>query len=206
MKIIFARHGESQANTLHIISNRKLPHGLTTKGREQAAILANRLQENQINLIFTSSIPRAVETGDIIAASFGAEIKVVDALREYDCGIIEGHSDEAAWQKWQKLFDAWTIYHHYEHRIEGGESYYEVKHRFMTFMEGLIKEYTESPAVILCISHAGIYSIMLPVVLQNVNHDMISKYGLGYTSFIVAEQAKSGLVCTQWNEHFLLAE
>jgi broad specificity phosphatase PhoE len=206
MKIIFARHGESQANTLHIISNRKLPHGLTSKGREQAAILVNRLQENQINLIYTSPIPRAVETGDIIAASFGAEIKVVDALREYDCGIIEGHSDEAAWQDWQELFGAWTIYHHFAQQIEGGESYHEVKQRFLTFIEGVIKEYAESPAVILCISHAGIYSIMLPLVLQNVDHDMISKYGIGYTSLIVAEQVKSGLVCTQWNEHLLLVE
>jgi broad specificity phosphatase PhoE len=206
MKIIFARHGESQANTLHIISNRRLPHILTSKGREQAAILANRLQENQINLIYTSPIPRAVETGMIIATKFGIKLTVVDALREYDCGIIEGHSDEATWQKWQELFDAWTIYHHYANRIEGGESYLEVKQRFMTFIEGLIKEYAESQAVILCISHTGIYSIMLPLILQNVDHDMISKYGLGYTNFIVAEQVKSGLVCTQWNEHFPLVE
>ncbi len=206
MKIIFARHGESQANTLHIISNRNQPHGLTSKGREQAADLANRLQENHINLIYTSPILRAVETGNIIAARFGVELTVVDALREYDCGIIEGHSDEAAWEEWQELFDAWTIYHQYAQRIEGGESYYEVKHRFMSFIEGLIKEHAESPAVILCISHAGIYSIMLPLVLQNVDRDMISKYSLGYTSILVAEQIKSGLVCTQWNEHFLLVE
>ncbi len=206
MKIIFARHGESQANTLHIISNRKLPHGLTSKGREQAATLADRLKKFPITKIYASPVPRAIETGHIIAQRLDIELMVVDALREYDCGIIEGHADEAAWKEWQELFDAWTIYHHYAQRIEGGENFNEVKRRFIAFTEGLIEEYAESPDVILCISHAGIYSIMLPLVLQNVDEDMISKYSLGYTSIIVAEPIKSGLVCKQWNEHSFVVE
>ncbi len=36
MRIYLIRHGESQANLLHEISNRGLRHGLTPKGREQA--------------------------------------------------------------------------------------------------------------------------------------------------------------------------
>ena len=36
MRILFARHGESQANRLHEISNRGLRHGLTKAGRWQA--------------------------------------------------------------------------------------------------------------------------------------------------------------------------
>lgn len=43
MRLIFARHGESQANVERIISNRALPHGLTAKGRAQAETLALRL-------------------------------------------------------------------------------------------------------------------------------------------------------------------
>jgi len=33
MKLYFARHGESEANTLGVISNRGLKHGLTDTGR-----------------------------------------------------------------------------------------------------------------------------------------------------------------------------
>ena len=40
MRILFTRHGESEANIQHIISNRSLPHQLTEKGVDQAAALA----------------------------------------------------------------------------------------------------------------------------------------------------------------------
>ena len=40
MKVIFARHGESTANTLHVFSNQQADHPLTEKGRDQAQALA----------------------------------------------------------------------------------------------------------------------------------------------------------------------
>ena len=40
MKLYFVRHGESEANLLHELSNRGLRHGLTDLGREQAGLLA----------------------------------------------------------------------------------------------------------------------------------------------------------------------
>ncbi len=206
MKIIFARHGESQANILHTISNRELPHSLTSEGRKQAVSLADRLKIFPIAIIYTSPVPRAVETGRIIAERLGIEVMEADALREFDCGVIEGRSDEAAWRQWKELFDAWQIYHCYEQHIEGGESFLEVKQRFVPFIERLINEYASTPAEILCISHGGLYSTMLPLVLQNVNQALITNYGFDYTSCIVAEQVKTGLICTKWNEHSLIDE
>ncbi|MBK9055673.1 MAG: histidine phosphatase family protein [Chloroflexi bacterium] len=43
MRFYFVRHGESEANILHEMSNRGWKHGLTEKGREQAAALAYNL-------------------------------------------------------------------------------------------------------------------------------------------------------------------
>ena len=40
MRIYFARHGESEANLLHVFSNRGVKHGLTARGRAQAETLA----------------------------------------------------------------------------------------------------------------------------------------------------------------------
>ena len=109
MKIYFARHGESQANLLHMISNRSLPHGLTHLGHEQAEALADHLKEATITHIFSSPVPRAVETSAIVAKSLGLTYEVVDALREVDCGVLEGRSDQIAWQQWQELHHAWLI-------------------------------------------------------------------------------------------------
>jgi len=90
MRIYFARHGESQANLLHEISNRGLRHGLTRKGREQAVALAQRLQHRPIAHIYSSPVLRAIETSVILANRLEVDYEITDALREYDCGILEG--------------------------------------------------------------------------------------------------------------------
>ena len=139
MKICFARHGESQANLLHEISNRGLRHGLTRKGREQAVMLAHRLQGLPITRIYSSPLLRAIETSVFLADRLDLDYEVVEALREYDCGILEGRSDEDSWQMWQELFDAWSKHKQWAKRIEGGESFHEVRSRFVSLIDDLIR-------------------------------------------------------------------
>jgi bisphosphoglycerate-dependent phosphoglycerate mutase len=80
LRFYFVRHGESEANSLHIVSNRDLPHGLTAKGREQADMLANQLASSGITKIFTSPLLRARQTAAILAHALGLEVVVSDAL------------------------------------------------------------------------------------------------------------------------------
>ena len=72
---------------------------------------------------------RAIETSVILANQLDLDFEIVDALREYDCGILEGRSDEVSWQLWQELFDAWVLHKHWEQRIEGGESFNPTENR-----------------------------------------------------------------------------
>ena len=67
MRIHFARHGESTANTLHVFSNRQADHPLTEKGKAQAAALAVQLTDKGFSAFYSSPIPRAVETAQIIS-------------------------------------------------------------------------------------------------------------------------------------------
>jgi len=199
MRIYFTRHGESQANLLHEISNRGLRHGLTPKGREQAVTLAHRLQDFPITRIFSSPLLRAVETSAILANRLDLEFEVVDALREYYCSILEGRSDEAGWHLWQGLFDAWVLHKHWEQRIEGGESFNEIRARFEPFIEGLVRQYGSTEEGVLCVSHGGVYLMMLPLVLKNVDYALISKHGFDYTTKIISELRPEGLICVEWN-------
>jgi broad specificity phosphatase PhoE len=199
MRIYFARHGESQANLLHQISNRGLEHGLTRKGREQAVALADRLQDLPITRIYSSPLLRAIETSVILANRLELEYEVVDALREYDCGFVEGRSDPEGWQMWQALFDAWVVKRCWEQRIEGGESFYDIRERFVPFIEGLVDQYRSSEAGIVCVSHGGLYWQMLPLVLKNVDNELIARHGIDYTRCIVSERRPDGLYCVEWN-------
>ena len=88
MKLYFVRHGESEANTQHVISNRESPFPLTPKGRQQAETLAEKLKGNPFCTMFSSPVLRARETAEILSAALGIPYQVTEALREYDCGIL----------------------------------------------------------------------------------------------------------------------
>jgi broad specificity phosphatase PhoE len=153
-----------------------------------------------IACIYSSPLLRAVETSVILANQLDADYEIVDALREYDCGILEGRSDEASWQSWQELWDAWSKHRHWERRIEGGESFYEVQDRFVPFIDDLVRQYQHTSANLLCVGHGGLYWMMLPLVLKGVDTEFISsRNGIGYGTLIVAEWTPEGLVCREWN-------
>ena len=82
MRLYFARHGESEANTTGVFSNRPPGHALTAAGREQAQGLADRLRAEGIAQIYSSPLLRAQQTAEILAATVGAPVEVPDALRE----------------------------------------------------------------------------------------------------------------------------
>jgi len=200
MKITFTRHGESQANVQHEISNRGLKHPLTPTGRKQAAELANILHDQGVTRIYSSPVLRAIETAIILAERLGVEYEVVEALREYDVGELEGRRDAQAWQAMEKLGMTWLHQQRFDERIPGGESYNELRGRFVPFIEGLIQEYGSGEAHLVCVAHGGIYWMMLPLVLGNVDLALIHQQGgFGHTDRITAELTPGGLVCTTWN-------
>ncbi len=200
MKILFSRHGESEANILHEISNRGLKHPLTQKGREQASILAQKLQNQSISRIYSSPVLRAIETTVIIANRLCVEYEITEALREYDLGELEGRADEKTWEFWQELFDDWTKYQRWEHHAQGGENFYDIQRRFVPFINGLIEQYQNTESNLLCVGHGGLYWIMLPLVLKNVESKFILKHQIfDYASSIISELRPDGLVCVEWN-------
>jgi probable phosphoglycerate mutase len=144
---------------------------------------------------------RAIETSVILANQLGVEYEIIEALREYDCGILEGRSDEGAWQRWKELFDAWVVRQEWGQKIEGGESFYDIRARFEPFIKGLVNRFGWTETDIVCVAHAGLYWMMLPVVLKNVNWELISRYGFEFTTCIVAEWRPEGLFCVDWNGH-----
>jgi broad specificity phosphatase PhoE len=200
MKIIFARHGESQANTAREISNRGLKHPLTQTGREQASLLAHKIEGQSITRIYSSPVLRAIETSIVVAHHLGVEYEVSEALREYDVGHLEGRADKGAWQLWRELFDAWAKDRRWEQRLEGGESFNEVRDRFVPFIDGLIQQYQDTEARLLCVGHGGLYWMMLPLVLRNIDTEFLYQLqGFPYTAMIVSELTPEGLVCVEWD-------
>jgi probable phosphoglycerate mutase len=86
--VIFARHGEAEANQAGLLAGAKTNSPLTTAGREHAGVLARLLVDNRIDLIVTSPLSRASETAEIVARdlSYGGKIVVEPLFIERDFG------------------------------------------------------------------------------------------------------------------------
>ena len=99
MKLYFVRHGQSEANLLKQFSNRGFKHGLTALGREQVHQLAHRLKHESLSYIYSSPLMRAVQTAEVLSSELNLQYEVTDALREYDCGTLEGRLDAESWKR-----------------------------------------------------------------------------------------------------------
>jgi len=197
MKLYFVRHGESEANTQHVISNRESPFHLTRLGKQQALALVEKLRDTPFTAIFSSPVRRARETADILSGSLHIPYQVTEALREYDCGILEEKSDEESWRLHREIAEEWTLHHNYQSKPEGGECFLDSQNRVLPFIESL--KHAENEHILL-IGHGGLFQLMLPLVLRNIDHDFVRSHGIGHTECVIAEQLSDGFVCRQWGD------
>lgn len=202
MNLYFARHGESQANLERIISNRDLPHPLTERGRTQATALAEQLAAAAISAIYASPILRAQQTAQLIAERLRLPIFTSTALREFDCGVMEGQGTEKAWAAHEAVITAWAI-HDYAQHIPGGESFVDMQARFVPFINQLISQHVEDASTILLISHGSLLYHMLPLVFHNIDRAFVSQHPLRNCACVHAVVTSAGITCINWDGHQL---
>ena len=91
MNIYLIRHGETDWNKKGKIQGHfDIP--LNQKGRLQAKILASRLKNNDIDVIYTSDLSRASQTANIIGNSVQTSLISETRLRERNYGEWQGKS------------------------------------------------------------------------------------------------------------------
>jgi broad specificity phosphatase PhoE len=198
MRLYFVRHGQSKANVQMVISNRDLPHPLTELGCQQTEALAQWLADVPLAAIYSSPIVRAAQTAHIVAASKGLPLQIVAALREPDCGIMEGRADEDAWAEHDRVMRDWVVRRKFDSCIEGGESFHDLRARFVPFINRLVAVHDKADHNILLITHGSLLYLMLPLVLTNVDLVSVHEYPMSHTGVIIAEKQANGLVCLEW--------
>jgi probable phosphoglycerate mutase len=205
MKLVFSRHGESEANVQRVYWNQPGRFPLTPKGRQQAEALADALADHRFAALYCSPVQRALETAQIVGRRFGLTPQVADGLREYHVGVLEGrtYSEQTTALKRQTELQ-WVEQDDYGARIEGGESYNDIAARFMPMIAGLEARYRDTLATLLLISHGGTLGAMLPLLLSNVDLAYPLAHPMGYANPIVAELREGGWVCLSWGGEKLL--
>lgn len=89
-KIFLVRHGQDTDNEVAILNGRRDTE-LTELGREQAKQVAEKLKDNNVQVIYSSPLKRAYDTARIIAAELGInDVVANEQLIERDFGILTG--------------------------------------------------------------------------------------------------------------------
>jgi broad specificity phosphatase PhoE len=89
--ILLVRHGESEANRDGRYAGRS-ETSLSAAGRRQAQLLASRLAQLSLDVIYSGPLSRCTATAGEIAARCTLQVRVQDQFTEIDLGPWEGQS------------------------------------------------------------------------------------------------------------------
>lgn len=120
---------------------------LTEKGKKQIEYAAKKFESEKIDLIFSSDIPRAKETAEIISEKIGIKPIFDSRIREIDMGIYKGKPT----REYEK--DFFDRRQRFFNQPSNGESRQDCRKRVMNFLEEIDKKYKNKN--ILIISHGA---------------------------------------------------
>lgn len=149
----FVRHGETDFNAERRIQGQMTEVGLSVRGHEQAAAVAEELRGCGAKALYASDLGRTMQTAAPIARILGLAIIEEPALRERNFGVLQGR----LYSEVEEVMREWWTRHDQE--IEGGETNREMYARVAVFLDKLR---AEPPAEnIVLVSHGGTINMAL---------------------------------------------
>jgi len=189
VRLVLIRHGEAQAALDQVVGCHTGCTGLSDRGRQQAELLRDRLvrtgELRDAAVLYSSILPRAVETAEIIAPAVGH----LDVQRS--CDLCEQHAGEAdglSWEQanekywnvgdWHSGAESWTAAFH--PLAPGGESVSQFVSRAATALHRLARRHPDETAVVAC--HGGViraaFLAFAPVALSFLTHMRVENTGI----------------------------
>lgn len=159
--IILVRHGETDWNKSDRFRGRS-DVGLNEVGHEQARRAAARLRDRKIAAIYSSPLPRALETAKPIAEFHNLQVEPSADLLDVDYGKWEGLSTQEAQGQNPDLWDLW-LKAPGRVRFPGGESVRQVRNRIENLLRSIGEDHLGETVVL--VSHRVTCHVILCHVL-----------------------------------------
>jgi len=166
--LYFIRHGKTDWNEQQKLQGQQdIP--LNALGRRQAQAVAERLQREAFDVLYTSDLSRAYETASAINVHHGLTIVKDPRLRERSFGCFEGFTVEQSRRRYPDLRAAYER-DKLNFRIPGGESRLEFIFRVGDFFEALRRQHSDQTVVV--VAHGGVMgSIVSHVISRKLGFD-----------------------------------
>jgi probable phosphoglycerate mutase len=154
-RLVLIRHGESVAQVEGYLSGHDTCRGLSPQGRAQAEALRDRLagsgELESVDALYTSILPRTIETAAIVAPAFGAPTPT------QECDWCEIHAGEAEGLQWDVFRERYRVdgrYDPFSQHVPGSESWAEFSVRAGARLRRVAAEHPGERVVVVC--HGGI--------------------------------------------------
>jgi len=192
LKLILIRHGETYWNKERRIQGGSSDTELSEVGLKQASLLTSFLKGENVSVIVSSPLKRALDTAKAIAIQHKIPVEIDAGLKEIEVGEMEGLSLSSLNTGFsQYLMRGWQ--EGGSGRLPGGESFVELQQRSWACIERLLAEHKDRTAVV--VSH---YFVILAIIFKalGLQLDCLPKFRVdtGGVSIIEFNERGSRLV------------
>ena len=147
--ILLARHGESDWNRSQQWQG-FADRPLTDHGRRQAAELAERLADTELDAVYSSDLQRARETAETVARIKGLTVETTPDLREVDVGSWAGLTRAEAEARFPERYALWL---QGREGWEDGETYEAMSERVVRAVHRIA--HAHDGRRVLAVAHGG---------------------------------------------------
>lgn len=160
MQLLIIRHGESEADILHVHEGRA-DFSLTERGHKQASAMAAYIKDHYlINRLYSSTLMRARQTAGYLSAAYGLAISYEEDLMEFNNGLLAGLPYDVANTKYPKINDLPV-----DQAVYGQESQLEFRNRADRILNKIISEAKEDETISI-VSHGGMINQLYRSLLK----------------------------------------
>jgi len=157
-KLFIVRHGETDYNKNGMMQGRSIDAPLNKTGLIQSENVAQKLEQENPEILVSSSMKRAIQTAEPLSGRMSAEINSFRDLDEMDFGDFEGKRSADIHDELINIHNTWAS-GEVDQPISGGESPLEVFHRANGRIVDLLKQHTGKTTVIVL--HGRLIRILL---------------------------------------------
>ena len=158
IKLYLVRHGETEGNVQQWYQgSTDVP--LNDRGRAQANCLSQFWKDVHIDSIYSSTLSRAKETAEIIAAPHNLPVTAYKELEEANFGEWESHTYKEITEKWPGEIEAFYASNG-TMRARGGESFKDVEERIVPKVIDILSHHQDGDTVVI-VSHGAAIRCLL---------------------------------------------
>lgn len=207
-RLTLIRHGESVVTVKRILGGEESCEGLSDLGRRQAEALRDRWasgSEPAVDVLYSSTMPRAFETAEILNPALG------DLEHRTDADLVEhrpGEADGMLFDDFGKRYGPFDFHGRpHEPLAPGGESVAEFFHRTSRGFERLLAEHRGKSVLVAC--HGGVIDIAFRTILDlpRRGHFDLWTLNTSITEFVVDDTGdhRGRWRLVRYNDHAHLA-